>query len=136
MALKRCITICLLTLSSCASKDNEYLEKASADLEQRQIAKAVYIQGNGCLACIQPELEQFVADSSTWIILHSKLDFLKGAFKPKVWVDWEGHFSPTTMDTSYFHVFIQHEKWLYRTSNTAKEVNQILKTHSFEFGTN
>lgn len=123
-------------LSSCASKDSEYLKNASNALEQKQIVQAVYIQGNGCLACIQPELEQFVADKSTWVILHSNLDFLKGSFKPNVWVDWEGHFSPPNMDTSYFHIFIRNEKWIYRTSNVAKEVNQILKWQSFESGSN
>lgn len=66
-------------------------------------------------------------DTQTWVVLHPKIDFLKNSFEPRVLVDWGNTFDIPSMDTSYFHIFINEKKWTYASFSNGVEVIDALQ---------
>lgn len=95
-------------------------------LDDKQITSVIYINGNTCLPCIQPEIEKLKLDSNTWVALHPKIDFLKNSFLPRVWVDWQGDFSKSLNDSAYFQVFTKTSIWQHVACSSADEAITVL----------
>lgn len=102
--------------------DTKKFEKVQVFMEQRAIDKLLYINGNTCLPCIQPEIMRLKLDTTTWVVLHPKLEFLESTFAPKVWVDWDREFSADQVDTMYFHYFENSNSFTHKSGLTQKEI--------------
>lgn len=127
MASKSLTLYLFILISSCSIAPNNQHSVVQSHMKAENISKIIYINGNTCLPCIQTEIMKLQLDTQTWVVLHPKIDFLKNSFEPRVWVDWGNTFDIPSMDTSYFHIFINEKKWTYASFSNGVEVIDALQ---------